>query len=67
MINGPKYKYLDKDGIMEIPYYKKFPNEVSVYHGRNAIIKNEIFFNLHNENGTSESYCIRMDHKEKSS
>ena len=52
---------------MEIPHYKQIPNEVQIFHGRNAIIKNEIFYDLHNENGVVETVCLRLDHKEKSS
>ena len=65
MVNGPTFKKQEKEGMMEIPFFKLFPNDVKITHGRNAIIKNEIFYNQTRDSGISETVCLRLDMKDK--
>ena len=51
--------------MMGIPFYKLFSNDFKITHGRNAIIKNEIFYNQKRESGISETVCLRIDLKDK--
>ena len=51
--------------MMEIPFYKLFANDLKITHGRNAIIKNEIFYNQTRDSGICETVCLRLDLKDK--
>lgn len=46
---------------MEIPYLVKIPNNCTVTHGRNAFLKNELFYDI-NRNGETRTMCLRIDH-----
>ena len=61
-LNGVKFKK-SKDGeaeVLEVPFHKSFKDTSRITHGRNAIIKNEMFYDIH-EHGVTNTVCLRQD------
>lgn len=65
-VNGPyfKAKASDDEDDHSVPYYQKFPNDAIVAHGRNAIIKDQLFYNVLCDH-VVKTYCVRLDQEIK--
>lgn len=62
-ITGPKF-FRNTQNHHEVPYYIKLRNDCKIYHGRNAFLKQELFYDQH-QNGEVRTVCLRIDHKEE--
>ena len=70
-VNGPYFKAKASDDDEEaentdhsVPFYQKFPNDAIVAHGRNAIIKDQLFYNVLCDH-VVKTYCVRLDQEVK--
>lgn len=46
MVNGPSYKLTQKKGYYDVPIFLKLAEGNIATHGRNAVVKNELFYDV---------------------
>jgi hypothetical protein len=46
MVNGPSYKLTQKKGHYDVPIFLKLAEGHIATHGRNAVVKNELFYDV---------------------
>ena len=69
MVNGPKFRSLqktfDKKKPIDVPYFMKLSDDANVIPGRNAIIKDPLFYKVLIGNET-KTICLRLSESDDS-